>query len=94
MKNMHNEQMHYEKVNCTRNNSRPSDIPHLSHNLGVTNITADTQRISVDLRASEDAVRSVSAAVSAADLIWEELGDSISCTDSALQHLRMHVNQH
>jgi hypothetical protein len=48
-------------MESTRNNSRPSDIPHFGRSLGVTNITTDTQRISVDLRASEDAVKPVSA---------------------------------
>jgi hypothetical protein len=54
-------------MGSTRNNSRPSDIPHFSRNLGVTNIETDTQCISVDLRASEDAVKPVSAAVSAVE---------------------------
>ncbi|KAJ7358081.1 hypothetical protein DFH08DRAFT_801929 [Mycena albidolilacea] len=49
--------------------------------------------ISIDLHASEDAIKPISAAVSAADLIQEESGDSISRADLALQHLRMHVNQ-
>jgi hypothetical protein len=44
-------------IGSTRNNSRPSDIPQFSHNLGVTNIATDTRRISVDLRASGDAVK-------------------------------------
>jgi hypothetical protein len=81
-------------IGSTRNNSRPSDIPHFSRNLGVTNIATDTQHISVDLCASEDAVKPVLAAVSAAELIQEESGDSISHTNLALQHLWMHVNQH
>jgi hypothetical protein len=46
------------------------------------------------LLASEDAVKPVSAAVSAADPIRKESADSISHADSALRHLRMHVNQH
>jgi hypothetical protein len=81
-------------MGSTRSDFRPSDIPCFSRNLAMTNIATDTQSISVDLRASEDAVKPVSAAVSATDLIRKESGDSISCADSALWDLRMHVNQH
>jgi hypothetical protein len=44
-------------MGSTKNNSRPSNIPQISRNLGVTNIVTDTQCISVDLRASGDAVK-------------------------------------
>jgi hypothetical protein len=81
-------------MGSTGNNFRPSDIPCFRRNLAMTNIATDTQSISVDLRASGDAVKPVSAAVSAVDLIQKESGDSISHADSALQHLRQHVNQH
>jgi hypothetical protein len=44
-------------MRSTRNNSRPSDIPHFSCNSGATNIATDTQRISVDLCTSGDTIK-------------------------------------
>jgi hypothetical protein len=46
-------------MGSTRSNFRPPDILGFSHNLAMTNIATDTQSISADLRASEDAVKPV-----------------------------------